>query len=111
MNVNKNRLDALLDLALRDCEFCPLNETDFCQIDDENQSGEMNYFNCEEAMYAWLQEFDIAEAHIVNGKVIFAPEEIPFEPCYGTPCEIRNERGQTSMDCDECEYLFDCPYC
>ena len=34
----------------------------------------------------------------------------PLQPVYGTPCEVRNERGKESTDCDECEYNFSCPY-
>lgn len=33
-----------------------------------------------------------------------------LRPVYGTPCEARNERGKESVDCDECEYNFSCPY-
>lgn len=33
-----------------------------------------------------------------------------LQPIYGTPCEVRNERGKESTDCDECEYNFNCPY-
>lgn len=33
-----------------------------------------------------------------------------LQPVYGTPCEVRNERGKESTDCDECEYNFSCPY-
>lgn len=33
-----------------------------------------------------------------------------LRPVYDTPCEVRNERGKESTDCDECEYNFNCPY-
>ena len=33
-----------------------------------------------------------------------------LQPVYDTPCEVRNERGKESADCDECEYNFNCPY-
>ena len=111
MIVNDNRLNYLIQKIIRDCCDCPLyKEDEMCEyLTDKGVS-------CESLLLKWLQEFDAAEAleagaHIVNDQIIFPPEEIPYEPCYGTPCEVRNERGKASMDCDECEYNFSCPYC
>ena len=109
MNVNDEKLKKLIAYVTSECYYCPLSHgggLGSCDKGDES---------CEELMLEWLQEFDAvsaleAGAHIVNDKIIFPPEEIPYEPCYGTPCEVRNERGKASMDCDECEYNFSCPY-
>ena len=118
MNVNKNRLDSLIELALENCDCCPLQETDFCKLNtEEGEDSAMYYFNCEKAMYEWLQEFNVAEAleegaHIVNGVAIFPPEEIPSQPNYGTPCEEVNRRGKADWWCEAayCDYADCCPY-
>ena len=110
MNVNENRLRELLDNIFNTtcpCEVCPLNKCSFEKscIDD-----------CEEAIMQYLQGFDVAEAleagaHIVNDKVIFPPEEIPYEPCYEVPCEkLGKYYGQSGFYCYECEYNLSCPY-
>ena len=114
MIVNDEKLKKLIAYVTSECYYCPLSHgggLGSCNKGDES---------CEELMLEWLQEFDAvsaleAGAHIVNDIAIFPPEEIPFaaipaKPIYGTPCEVRNECGKESLDCDECEYNLSCPY-
>lgn len=115
MNVNDEKLKKLINYASADCYYCPLS-----------QGGGLNSCNkgnksCEKFMLEWLQEFDVAEAleqgaHIVDDKIIFPPEEIPYEPNYGVPCETN---GRCLKECpyywdDECPYGWDqahsCPF-
>jgi hypothetical protein len=120
MIVNKERLERLIDGAVVCCEDCPIYEVDdwttcdkYCQKVDEDT----HLKSCAEALLDWLQEFDIAEAleegaHIVNDQVIFPPEEIPFEPFYGTPCEAATPKGKPGPYCNgkDCDYVDCCPY-
>lgn len=114
MNVNENRLNKLIYAATINCDFCPLDDgANLC----EKLRGKDCSKSCEEAVYAWLQEFDVAEAleagaHIVNDIVIFPPEEIPFEPFYGTPCEAATPKGKHGPYCNgkDCDYVDCCPY-
>ena len=108
MNVNKNRLEEVISVAVQRCEECPIADTSFCKL---NTDGEEAIFNCEECVKEWLQNFDVVEVleeggHIVNDKAIFPPEEIPYQPTYGTPCE------QVGRPCNvNCPYYWeDCPY-
>lgn len=115
MNVNKNRLDELIESAVVRCEDCPINETSFCKLNAENESDDFEVFDCADCILEWLQEFNVADAleagaHIVNDQVVFPPEAIPYEPCYGTPCEKRGKKGKPSAECDFCPVMFECPY-
>lgn len=116
MRVNEERLKHFVKSSLVDaCFRCPLRDDNVNCKHRTATSYEEVIRPCEDYILEWLQQFDVADAleqgaHIVNDRIIFPPEEIPVEPIYGTPCEVRNERGKESLDCDECEYLFDCPY-
>ena len=117
MNMNKNRLDELIESAVVCCENCPINETSFCKLNVEDESDDFEVFNCADCILEWLQEFNVADAleegtHIVNDQTIFPPESIPYEPCYGTPCEEINRKGNPDWYCEAkwCNYADCCPY-
>ena len=111
MIVNDEKLKKLIAYVTSECYYCPLSHgggLGSCNKGDES---------CEELMLAWLQEFDVAEAleagaHIVNDITIFPPEEIPFEPFYGTPCEAATPKGKHGLYCNgkDCDYVDCCPY-
>lgn len=111
MNVNDEKLKKLIAYVTSECYYCPLSHgggLGSCNKGDES---------CEELMLEWLQEFDAvsaleAGAHIVNDIAIFPPEEIPFEPFYGTPCEAATPKGKHGPYCNgkDCDYVDCCPY-
>lgn len=128
MNVNKNRLEELVEKVLElhhSCQGCPLcdksggmscaPENEKYKIPIKGKYGTTSY--CFDTVLNWLQDFDVAEAleegaHIVNDQVIFPLEAIPCEPYYGTPCEEVNRRGKADWWCEAayCDYADCCPY-
>ena len=121
MNVNENRLKELIERASISCESCPLyrevNDYSMCDEYNEHTNPDTIPADCSKGILKWLQEFDTAEAleagaHIVNDIVIFPPEEIPFEPFYGTPCEAATPKGKHGPYCNgkDCDYVDCCPY-
>jgi hypothetical protein len=119
MFVNKKRLEKLIGGCLEVyCDNCPI-EGEWTVCDKYRQKNDEGVFlkSCEEALFDWVQELDIAEAleegaHIINDVAIFPPEEIPLQPDYGTPCEEVNRRGKTDWWCEAayCDYADCCPY-
>ena len=108
MNVNEKKLKKLISYATTECYYCPLYGGSLNSCNRGNES-------CEKFMLEWLKEFDVEEAleagaHIVNGRAIFPPEEIPVEPEWDVPCERRGARGKPSAECDFCPLAFECPY-
>lgn len=113
MIVNDDKLKKLINKATVYCNDCPIYEAGNWAICDKYRQkvDEDTYLkSCEKALLDWIQEFDVADAlemgaHIVNAKIIFPPQEIPEKPDYGVPCE-----QDGGADCDECKFIFDCPY-
>lgn len=95
MIINKKRLEKLIESTVVCCRNCPIYEVgDWTACDKYRQriNGDIFLKSCAEALLDWLQECSLLQ-------------EIPEKPDYGVPCE-----QDGGADCDECKFIFDCPY-
>lgn len=114
MFVNKKRLEKLIGGCLAVyCDNCPI-EGDWTTCDKYRQKNDKGIFlkSCEEALFDWVQELDIAEAleegaHIVNDQVVFPPVALPDDFTLNVPCDSLGVCVSSCLWYDKCPFEDD----
>lgn len=111
MIISEKKLKKLINGCLAVyCDNCPFNK-EWTVCDKYRQKNDKGIFlkSCEEALFDWVQDLNIAEAleegaHIVNDQVIFPPSSLPDDFMLNVPCDF-DEACTPS-----CSYFDKCPF-
>ena len=111
MIVSERKLKKLISGCLAVyCDNCPFDK-EWAVCDKYRQKNDKGIFfkSCEEALFDWVQELNIAEAleegaHIINDQIVFPPLPLPDDFKLNVPCD-------SAETCElSCPWFNKCPF-